>query len=65
MFHVKDGLYIDRLEGGQVRITKRDDLTKVFDVTLSVEEWASVAAFASGFGYNSAVWNAIVALQKG
>lgn len=54
MFHVKEGLFFERLPDNQVRVLKRekgtDDAPVVFDITLDADSWASVIASMSYYG---------------
>lgn len=54
MFHLRDGLYFERLPDHQVRILKResghDDAPAVFDITVDKDSWCSVIATMSYYG---------------
>lgn len=56
MFHAKDGWYFRRLNGGAVRIIKRDDPNPTFpalEATFTADEWCSIVASVSRIGETS------------
>ncbi len=54
MFHVKDGLYFDRLADGSVQIQKKTDGKEgakvVMDLEIDPDSWASVVASVCAIG---------------
>ena len=56
MFHVKDGLFFERIEDGSVRIVQRKDAKDespiVFETVIEKDPWASVIATVSKLGEN-------------
>ncbi len=75
MFHVRDGLFFERLNSepgygcGCVRIVKResgrDDAPIVLDMILNASSWASVVASMSILGENGTTHAMIEVLQQG
>jgi hypothetical protein len=75
-FHAKDGWYFDRLDGGQVRITKRvpvlsddgeyaSERAVIEIVELDENSWASVVASVSEKGEDRDTFDAAQRLHRG
>jgi hypothetical protein len=60
MFHVKDGLYFERLSDGNVRVLKRrdgkPDSAVVFDMIIDRDSWCSIIASMSYYGEEDYGW---------
>lgn len=64
MFHVKDGLFFDRLDNGTVRVVATSDGMAVaegganvaLDVTMDAAAWCSVIASMSAYGEDGGGW---------
>jgi hypothetical protein len=70
MFHLRDGLYFERLEDGGVRIVKTatgqfGDAKNVFEIEVSAGEWASVVAAVSPKGETSETYHSALNFQNG
>lgn len=73
MFHLKSGLWFERLPDAGVRISKRTVATPndpkdwpiEWEIVSTAEEWTSVVASCSAFGETGASFRTLLAIQKG